>query len=379
MFKQRLLIILGTLMLGWALYVIWSNKNRNIALPPADVQYRSFAEMGRDSGRGNLIGIQPYMLPVDYSSEEAFFQKLNGYFAEARRKGWLNRKSIVVLPENIGLWLVIVGEKREVYAAPKLQDAIHTLTYSNFFTYLSTRLQAPQELKDPTSYSLLAMKAADMANIYQQTFSHLASTYDVTIVAGTTVLPEPAIKEQKLAYESGALYSVSGVFLPDGSLAGLVKKAYLSKQEQTYITPGTIQDVPVVYTPAGKLGVLIHQDSWFPQAYANLREKGACMLAVPANITLNNYLRLPWEGYQNYPTPAEARADVNKLTEAEAWDKYSFPRRAPEEASITKAIGVFLKGELWELGAEGQPLLLQGATYKKGQTTPGASLSCIWL
>ncbi len=380
MLKKSTLIIAGTLMLSWAFYVIWANRNRHIAIPPADVQYRSFVEVGRDSGRGNLIGIQPYMLSVDYSSEEAFFQKLNGYFVEARRKGWLNRKSVVVLPENIGLWLLVAGEKKEVYSTKRLDEAMKTLKYSNYFSFLSSRMQAPEDIKDQASYALVSMKAMDMANIYQQTFSHLASTYDVTIVAGTITLPNPSIREQKLMFEEqGPLYSVSGVFLPDGSLGGLVRKTHLSEMERKFITPGKISELPVTETPAGNLTVLINQDSWFSEAYSAIRDKNPSLIAVPSIITLNNFFQVSWSGYKEYLTPADAREDISKITEEEAWEKYSFVGRARKEANIKRGMGVFLRGELWNLGSDGRTLMVQDTTFYEGKDTQGASLSCLWL
>ena len=47
-------------------------------------------ESGSDAGRGNLLGIQPYMLAADYASEETFFGKIEGYLEAASQKGWLN-------------------------------------------------------------------------------------------------------------------------------------------------------------------------------------------------------------------------------------------------------------------------------------------------
>ena len=378
MLKRTVLGLACTLFLAWVVYVIWANKDRNMGLPPADVQFRSFTEVGRDSGRGNLVGIQPYMLPVDYSSEEAFFQKLNGYFSEARKKGWLKAKSIVVLPEYLGTWLVVAGEKKEVYATPHLTEAVKMLAYSNFFTYMSSVMQAPKEIGDRTSYAIMTMKAGDMANIYQQTFSRLAGNYDVTIVAGSIVLPEPTVKERKLALDGGPLYSVSGVFTPDGSLSGLVRKSFLSPREQLFIVPGKADNNPVIHTPAGKLAVLINQDSWFPQSYKNIRKQQANLIAVPAYLKYKNQLGVTWDGYEGHPTPADAVADVNKITEKEAWDKFSFGTRGPAEAEVKKGIAVFLRGDLWDLGTDGSTLMLSDS-LSYGKRNEGAGLSCIWL
>ena len=47
------------------------------------------AEFGSRGDRGNLVGIQPYMLPGDYASREHLYRKLSGYLEAVGEQGWL--------------------------------------------------------------------------------------------------------------------------------------------------------------------------------------------------------------------------------------------------------------------------------------------------
>lgn len=55
-----------------------------------------------------------------------------------------------------------------------------------------------------------------MAEQYQTLFGGLAKEFGVTLVAGSIVLPEPAIDNGKLKLGSGPLYNSSVTFGSDG-------------------------------------------------------------------------------------------------------------------------------------------------------------------
>ena len=57
------------------------------------------SSVGEDSGRGNLLAIQPWMRLDDYVSADTFEEKLAAYLKAARAQGWLNERSIAVFPE----------------------------------------------------------------------------------------------------------------------------------------------------------------------------------------------------------------------------------------------------------------------------------------
>ncbi len=375
---KKLLAFPALLALTVVVYLVWANSGRDLPLPAHDSNFRGYAEMGLDSGRGNLVGIQPYFLPVDYSSETAFFNKLNGYFSEAKKRGVLNPKSILVLPEYTGTWLVAMGEKASVYTAATSAEALQTVALSNLFAFFNAKLASPDSTKDQTTDALFRMKAREMAETYERVFSTLAKNYGITVVAGSILLPEPSIANQRLTPGTGPLQNVSAVFRPDGSLAGLVRKAFPTADEQKFLCAAASADNPVFDTPAGRLGVLACADAWFSPAYAALKAKGATLLAVPSYSVLDNAWQLPWGGYSGYPTPADARADVGKIREGEAWQRYTMPTRAPKEAGIRRGINVFLRGKLWDLGTDGGTILLRDSA-RLGPMVNAATLSVVWL
>lgn len=373
--KKTLLVLI----VFWLAYLAWASWDKEDLNPPSDTTFRIDDEFGHNTGKGNLVGIQPFMLPVDYANEKAFFQKMNGYFEEAKQIGWLNDSSIVVLPEYLGTWLVATNEKTSIYAETQLGKALQTMVLSNIFSFGKHYFTASDSTKDKTKHAVFAMKAPQMAEIYQQTFSQLAKKYGVTIVAGSILLPNPSVKDGLLIVGEGQLFNVTGVFKSDGSLSPtLVKKLFPITEELAFVCSGKPDELPVFDTPAGRLGVLICADVWNSPAYRALKNKKAQLLAVPSYSTIDNVWLVPWGGYSGTPTPPEARADVGVITEGEAWRKYTMGGRAKSEAGINKGINVFLRGKLWDLGSDGRTLILNDSLMAaKGFAGPG--ISCLWL
>ncbi len=85
------------LALAAAGYAAWSQWDRQPPRDPVELKLLPAASFGRDSGNGNLLGIQPPMVPSDYASADRFYRKLDGYFATARGSVYLRRNTVVVL------------------------------------------------------------------------------------------------------------------------------------------------------------------------------------------------------------------------------------------------------------------------------------------
>jgi predicted amidohydrolase len=376
---RKFLKIIALPAVALLVYFFWAETGREPLSPPADSNFRAFDEFGSDLGKGNLVGIQPYVQAIDYSGEAAFLGKMSGYFEQAKRRGWLNAKSIVVLPEYLGSWLVAANEKTDVYDNPQSGRALQTVVLSNFFSFLRHYFQAPEGTKDPVKYALFSMKSAQMAGIYHRTFSTLAQKYGVTVVAGSILLRNPSIEGGALQVGEGHLYNVSVVYRPDGTPhPQLVKKLFPINDELPFVCPANPADLPVFDTPAGRLGVLICADCWNSAAYTMLKRKKAQLLAVPSYSALDGVWGVPWGGYSGTPTPPEAKADVGRITEGEAWAKYSMGGRAKSEAGIGKGINVFLRGKIWDLGSDGRTLVLSDSLMASRQVAAPA-ITCLWL
>jgi predicted amidohydrolase len=305
-------------------------------------------ESGSDAGRGNLLGIQPYMLAADYASEETFFGKIEGYLEAASQKGWLNPRTITVLPEYLGTWLVVLGEKPQAYQAKTINQAIRPIVLRNLLPFLRELWSAHEDNK--VDASVLRMKAVQMAQAYQTVFSKLAAKYGVTIVGGSILLPSPSIQEGVILPGQGALYNVSAVFKPDGQVhPALSVKSFPIATELPFVASGSTGNLPVFETPAGKLGVLVCADSFYPQAYERMKSLKADLIAVPSFSMGKGLWNQPWTDYSGAEAPADVDpTDAGRLTEGEAWHKYALLGRIAS-AGVKYGVNVFLHGELWDL------------------------------
>jgi predicted amidohydrolase len=244
-----------------------------------DLVVPNIYQFGSERGRGNLLGVEPYMTQQDFASKEAFFKKLNSYLSAAQRQNWLNEKTIVIFPEYIGSWLALAGEEEKIVQAPSLKSAERAMIVRHPLKFIASFLRSFE--KGRAEAAFFRMKAPEMAEIYQEVFSRLAREYAVAIVAGSIVLPAPRILGQRLILNDGPLFNVSVIFQADGApLPQLVYKAFPTSEELPFLKPASAGDLPSFVLPAGRLGVLICADSWFPQAYAPLKKQEIDILAV---------------------------------------------------------------------------------------------------
>ena len=335
-------------------------------------------ESGHDADRGNLLGIQPWMTTADYVSRETFYDKLAEYLDVARSKGWLNARTVAVFPEYVGTWLVIAGEGQGVARASTLNRAMVRLALRHGVKFVRFLFSARE--RDRVAASLFGMQASRTASAYQAVFSRLARTYGVTVVAGSTVLPSPQVHDGCVVAGEGPLQGVSAVFGPDGrAYPDLVRKAYPIGTELPFLKPASPEDLPVFDTPAGRLGVLICADSWYPPPYARLKSQGVELLAVPSYVTHDGAWDTAWRGYDGFSAPADVdKGDIGKLTEGQAWRTYALEGRILESGARA-GINVFLRGRLWDLGADGRSLMVATGREPVQAGSCGEALFNLWL
>ena len=375
---RKLLIFTVTMALVAALaaYLVWT-RERPVAHYLSDLRITLAVNEGQPAERGNLLGIQPELFPADYQSLERLHLKLSAYLQKAREQGLINDKTVVVLPEHVGTWLMLAGEKNELYQATHLKDAMNWLSISNPLQFLRAWISATGDNRMDDAY--LRMKAAGMARDYQVLFGGLAKEFGVTLVAGSIALPNPSVNLGQLQVGHGALYNVSVVFAADGLPLGQPQRQlYPIYDERGFIEPGDENIVSVVDTPAGRLGVLIGSDSWYPDNYRKLNEQGAQLIAVPAYVTGRDTWDRPWRGFKSVSTPSEVSLKPEETSEGEAWRRLTLISQPPI-SQATAGMSVFLRGQFWDLGSAGQSFLSRnGQLFADGEAR-GARLLNIWL
>jgi len=345
-----------------------------------DLSIPNLHQLGSDRGRGNLLGIEPYMIPQDYISADSFYNKLNNYIIAAQHENWLNDKTVIVFPEYIGSWLVLAGENEKVLQTTTLSSAERTIAVNHLWSFIRNFLAAKESGRAEAAF--FRMKAEQMAGIYHDVFSRLARGYAATIVAGSIVLPSPQVSNRGLILNKGHLFNTSIVYQSDGNpYPDPVLKVFPTSIEQSFLSHASAEDLPTFDTPAGRLGVLICADSWFPQVYIPLKEQGIDLLAVPSFGGFTSYTWSdPWNGHDGWPVPTDVdKNDVKKLTEGQAWNKYALAGRISSSGG-KYGINVFLRGKLWDQDSGGWPatLIKDGEVFVEEQSDKAAILN-LWI
>ena len=342
-----------------------------------DLHLNSFKDYGVDTGKGNLLGIEPYMLTADYASENTFYAKLDGYLTAARDRGWLNASTIVVFPEFVGTWLVAAGEGLAVLQAPTTSQAMRPVAVRHLFKIVRELLSAREQ--DKLTASLFRTKSQVMAHLYQSVFSRLAKQYNLSVVAGSILLPSPRVIGGVLQAGKGPLYNTSVVYQPDGqAYPAVTKKAFPTQDELPFVTPAPVAEIPAYDTTAGRLGVLVCADSWFPACYDRLKSLGVHLVVVPSFLSPADIWDKPWGGYLGWSNAPDVDSrDIGLLTEGQAWQKYALPGRIASSGA-RQGLNVFLKGSLWDHGADGHAFIVdEGATFL-GELQ-GAGIYNLWI
>ena len=362
------------LLATYASWIQWQPQSHYLS----DLRSSVTLNHGTPGSRGNLLGIQPELFSTDYQSSQHLYRKLAAHLEKARSEGLLNARSIVILPEHIGTWLVAAGEKPQVFAAETVDEAMLWLALNHPLDLLGA-LVASQG-NDRLSDALFRMKAEQMANDYQSLFGGLAESFGVTLVAGSIVLPEPEVVDGILRTGQGPLYNVSLVFGPDGAPLGQPqRKAFPIPDETGFTAAAPSAALQVIDTPAGRLGVLICADSWYPDSYQPLAQAQVELVAVPAFLTGNQHWQKPWGGYTSFAgKPKDAATAAGSISEGEAWQRHSLPARlasTPARAGLT----VFMRGQLWNLGSDGRSMLALPGQHLIAPDQPGTQLVNLWL
>ncbi|MGF6667533.1 putative amidohydrolase [Pseudomonas monsensis] len=377
-FMRKLLYLFFSMAIVAALttYAMWA-ADRPAGHYLSDLRIKLAVDQGTPADRGNLLGIQPELFPTDYQSPDRLHRKLAAYLQQAQDQGLLNEKTVVVLPEHVGTWLMISGEKDELYQAPTLTEAMNWLAASNPLLFARAWLSAKGS--DRLNDAHLRMKSKSMAKDYQALFGGLAKEFNVTLVAGTIVLPEPSIRDGQLKPGSGALFNSSVVFGRDGVPLGQPQRQMHPVFDQREVLAGEAdQTINAVDTPAGRLGVLIGSDSWYPDNYRKLDEQGVQLVAVPAQVFGHGAWDQPWRGYKGSSTPGSVSLKPGEVSEGEAWHRLTLTAQPPSSRALA-GMSVFLRGQFWNLAGSGQSFLSSNGQQFADGDARGARLLNIWL
>ncbi len=356
-FFIAMIIVLG-------IYFSWAFYGRGAEIRANYRPITQFHTMNFPTGKANIVALHPYMTASDYSGASAFYKKLDYYFTEVKKAGFLKSNTTVLLPEHFGTWLVAAEEKKAVYDAATSESAIRTVAISNIFQYLYYYLKS--ESSNRSRETVFKMKAPKMAIIYQYAFSRIAAKFEVHIVAGSIILPNPSVIDGSLTTGEGQLKNISVIYGPDGkAFPEITAKQFPTAIELEFIVGGG-EKAPVYTLPAGPTSILISQDSWYQQIHDQVMQDGAEIVLTPAYLPGGKLWSASWAGFSTMPDDITS-TDIDSITEEEAWHKYSLSR-----FKNGTSIGVFMGGQLWDLSTSGESFvhLKEGIREAPDQEAP---------
>ncbi|MCC6728462.1 MAG: hypothetical protein IT208_03900 [Chthonomonadales bacterium] len=182
--------------------------------------------------------------------------------------------ALVVLPEDIGLGLLLAGDLPALRGARTLHEASARLMERNAEAVATARRRFGLS---PTAGLLRALSGERVEPIYRETFAALARRSGVFLCAGSApIAPDPA---------RGEVYNVSYLFGPDGRLLGAQPKAHLVNiegAEGLCLGAAAESELRPARLPFATVGTLICYDAFHVSAVGQLARAGADVLLQPS-------------------------------------------------------------------------------------------------
>ncbi len=192
-----------------AILIFYSNTLTNRFYSKSEIEKISnqteefnFKSMGYKSEKGNLVLISNSFRPIDFASEEIYFNKIESILKTISEKNFIGEETFIIFPEHIGSFLFLIDEKKEIYNFKTLNEALEKIKYSNPELVLTKNL-IPK---------LIEKKKNKILEIYKNTFLKLSKKYSVSIFAGSIVLPELKFENENLVFSSTELKNQSLIF-----------------------------------------------------------------------------------------------------------------------------------------------------------------------
>jgi len=348
-------------LLSMIAYALWNFVNPDEkALSDTSLFLREISEIGEDNGKGNIVGIQPYMVTSDYASLENFYDKIDLYFARAASEKLFRENTVVLLPKHIGTWLVALDEDPEVYEKEDWQSAVQAMASDHFFDAFTVNLVGTSASHKKEIEKLFRLKSPWMAEIYHYVFSSLAKKYNVSIIAGSILLAHPEVQEGELTVSSsGDFFNTTIVYDSSGKAHADVAKKPVRNIDLSYFEHGIergkpffeMENAPVYNLPIGRTCVLLPENLPSKTCEELVGKYRVDCVAIPS--------------YKD-----------NRLNGA---SEEQFLQEASKHSLRKTAFNVYLRGDLWNIKPDGCSTVVKNGKTTKAFEVEGSSIISLWL
>jgi predicted amidohydrolase len=271
----------------------------------------------------DLFCVQPVMTPEDYFTKEAFYHKIDRYFRAAAKTRTPGRPAVIVFPEDIATFLLLEGQQDIVAGVRTLDDAFKTIGRKKLGRIVLTMIQYGTVR---TRRAFFTGGATGVWHIWHGTMARLAHDYEMTVVAGSALIPE-----SRWIYDSNRylprnpnVYNFSFTVGPTGHVIHTTRKVNLvpTQEDVLELTPGPAEQAAQPTTLPGtdiRMGTVICYDGFvrphtaqepkFVNILKLLDDNGAQLAAQPSAN--------PWRWDEPWPLDTAAVPRIRR----QQWDE----------------------------------------------------------
>lgn len=225
--------------------------------------------------------VQARVTLADYYNEDSFRSLTERLMEQAAERLPTGVPRLVVFPEDYGSACMFAGEEETLKGASSLRGAVAKLVQRHFAGVMAQRLR--HRVGWVRAFALHRARAA--ARLYFDTFSRLAREYKAYVLGGSVLLPDMDMENGRFEPKGSGVYNVSYLFGPDGQVLGAQKKAFLIELEGVDgldLTPGRVEELSVIDTELGRIGVAVCFDAFQEPVIERLKSLDVDIFVQPS-------------------------------------------------------------------------------------------------
>lgn len=262
---------------------------------------------------------------------------------------------VVAYPETIGLPLLFALGEGAQAAAGSTARALLARAGRDWRALVVAAWR--QRRFGPGALYLSQAVAAHQA--YVAAFSEAARVANATVVAGSIFLPRVEREAARgLHVSDGRVYNVAYTFSPEGRILGRTPKVYLTpgSERRAGLSRAPLEALMALHTPAGRVGVALCLDAFFPTVIERYDGQGAWLLVQPSANGA------PWE--RRWPAdPA--------LFEGEAWLQRGLRAQLQGRTNLRYGLNPMLVGEVLDRRPRGRSSIVANLRFRPDATSEG--------
>ena len=196
----------------------------------------------------------------------------------------------------------------------------------------------------------LLARAPAVYDAYVGAFREVARTTGATVVGGSALLPDIDLEAARGRHVTARrVYNVSYTFAPSGALLAPSRKAHLTPglEARIGLARGRVEDLPVLRTACGPVGVAVCLDGWYQGVVAALDAAGAQVVVQPSANDAS-WTR-PWP-----PDPS--------VEEGEAWLGRGLRALLQGRVNVRYGLNPMLVGDAFGFSPRGRSSVLANAS-----------------